>query len=322
MNARIDHRICWHAIGLVLLSASLSVFAPAFSCTAYAVEEGADNDIVERDSTEGSGAFVGGGLAQDSNDYAGKTAEDSNPQVVESQDSSTTEKLSGWQWDGLSWYYYLDDCRLTGMQNVDGSLFYLDPARDGAMSCGWIFTDNKWYYASPSGALANGWQLIGGQWYWFDSLDGCSMVTGRRVIDGHPYLLGTYGLINGWCLDNGLWYWGSNGEVLTGWLQTGNNWYWLDPANDGAMSRGIVSVGSSRYYLSDSGAMAVGWAFDGTDWYYADGSGALASGWRSVNGAWYWLDIANDNRMVTGFFPSDRIGIIFLQRERCHSAGL
>lgn len=88
------------------------------------------------------------------------------------------------------------------------------------------------------------------------------------------------------------------------------------------MSRGIVSVGSSRYYLSDSGAMAVGWAFDGTDWYYADGSGALASGWRSVNGAWYWLDIANDNRMVTGFFPSDRIGIIFLQRGRCHSAGL
>ena len=138
MNARIDHRICWRAIGLVLLSASLSVFAPAFSCTAYAVEEGADNDIVERDSTEGSGAFVGGGLAQDSNDYAGKTAEDSNPQVVESQDSSTTEKLSGWQWDGLSWYYYFDDCRLTGMQNVDGSLFYLDPARDGAMSCGWI----------------------------------------------------------------------------------------------------------------------------------------------------------------------------------------
>ena len=301
MNVRINHRICWRVIGLMLFFALLSVSVPAFSCTAYAVEEGADNDIAERDSTEGSGAFVVGGFAQGSNDYAGKTAEDSNPQVVESQDSSTTEKLSGWQWDGLSWYYYLDGCRLTGMQNVDDSLYYLDPARDGAMSCGWIFADNKWYFASPSGALTSGWQLIGGQWYWFDSLDGCSMVTGRRVIDGHPYLLGTYGLINGWCLDNGLWYWGSNGVVLTGWLQTGDNWYWLDPANEGAMSRGIVSVGSSRYYLSDSGAMAVGWAFDGTDWYYADGSGALASGWRSVNGAWYWLDAANDYKMATGF---------------------
>lgn len=302
MNVQIEHRICWRVIGLMLFSALLSVSVPAFSCTAYAVEEGADNGVVDRDSTGGSGAFVGGGCSQDPSDCAGKSSEDSNQQVVESQEPSRTEKLSGWQWNGLSWYYYLDGCRLTGMQNIDDSLYYLDPARDGAMSCGWIITDNKWYYASPSGALASGWQYIGGQWYWFDSLNSCSMATGRRVIDGHPYLLGAYGLINGWCLDNGLWYWGCNGEVLTGWLQADNSWYWLDPANDGAMSRGIVSVGSSRYYLSDSGAMVVGWAFDGTDWYYADSSGALASGWRSVNGAWYWLDVANDNRMVTGFY--------------------
>lgn len=302
MNARIDHRICWRVIGLMLFSALLSVTAPAFSCTAYAVEEGADNGVVERDSTGGPGALVGGGCSQDSSDCAGKTTEDSSLQVVDSHDPSTTEQLSGWQWNGLSWYYYLDGCRLTGIQNIDDLLYYLDPARDGAMNCGWIFTENKWYYAGPSGALASGWQFIGDQWYWFDSLNSCSMATGRRVIDGHPYLLGTYGLINGWYLDNGLWYWGSNGEVLTGWLQTGNNWYWLDPANDGVMSRGIVSVGSSRYYLSDSGAMTVGWAFDGTDWYYADGSGALASGWRLVNGVWYWLDVANDNRMATGFY--------------------
>ena len=285
-----------------LILADMKIADGGYMEARFAVEEGADNGVVERDSTGGSGAFVGGGCSQDSSDCAGKTTEDSSLQVVESQDLSTTEKLSGWQWNGLSWYYYLDGCRLTGMQNIDDSLYYLDPARDGAMSCGWIFTENKWYYAGPSGALASGWQFIGGQWYWFDSLDSCSMATGRRVIDGHPYLLGTYGLINGWCLDNGLWYWGNNGEVLTGWFQTSNNWYWLDPANDGVMSRGIVSVGSSLYYLSDSGAMAVGWAFDGTDWYYADGSGALASGWRLVNGVWYWLDVANDNRMATGFY--------------------
>lgn len=302
MIARIEHRICWRVIGVLVFAVSFSLFTPVFPCFAYAAEEGMDGGIVGCDSTDGSGAFAGGGCPQGSSDYAGKTSEDSNQQVVESQEPSRTEKLSGWQWNGLSWYYYLDGCRLTGMQNIDDSLYYLDPARDGAMSCGWIFTENKWYYAGPSGALASGWQFIGDQWYWFDSLNSCSMATGRRVIDGHPYLLGTYGLINGWCLDNGLWYWGSNGEVLTGWLQTGDNWYWLDPANDGVMSRGIVSVGSSRYYLLDSGAMAVGWAFDGTDWYYADGSGALASGWRLVNGVWYWLDVANDNRMATGFF--------------------
>ena len=153
MNVWIEHRICWRVIGLMLFSALLSVSVPAFSCTAYAVEEGADNGVVERDSTGGSGAFVGGGCSQDSSDCAGKTTEDSSLQVVESQDLSTTEQLSGWQWNGLSWYYYLDGCRLTGMQNIDDSLYYLDPARDGAMSCGWIFTENKWYYAGPSLSL-------------------------------------------------------------------------------------------------------------------------------------------------------------------------
>ena len=81
MNARIDHRICWRVIGLMLFSALLSVTAPAFSCTAYAVEEGADNGVVERDSTGGPGAFVGGGCSQDSSDCAGKTTEDSSLQV-------------------------------------------------------------------------------------------------------------------------------------------------------------------------------------------------------------------------------------------------
>ena len=105
MNARIDHRICWRVIGLMLFSALLSVSVPAFSCTAYAVEEGVDNGAVERDSTGGPGALVGGGCSQDSSDCAGKTTEDSSLQVVESQDPSTTEKLSGWQWNGSSWYY-------------------------------------------------------------------------------------------------------------------------------------------------------------------------------------------------------------------------
>ena len=289
----------------MLFSALLSVSVPAFSCTAYAVEEGADNGVVERDSTGGSGAFVGGGCSQDSSDCAGKTTEDSSLQVVESQDPSMTEKLSGWQWNGLSWYYYLDGCRLTGMQNIDDSLYYLDPARDGAMSCGWIFTENKWYYAGPSGALASGWQFIGGQWYWFDSLNSCSMATGRRVIDGHPYLLGAYGLINGWCLDNGLWYWGSNGEVLTGWLQADNSWYWLDVANDNRMATGFFVIGSNRYHFSSTGALSLGWFMSDGDWYYAEpshASGIVKTGWLKDNSQYYYLDPAADGKMLLGHF--------------------
>ena len=325
MNVQIEHRICWRVIGLMLFSALLSVSVPAFSCTAYAVEEGADNGVVDRDSTGGSGAFVGGGCSQDSSDCAGKTSEDSNQQVVESQEPSRTEKLSGWQWNGLSWYYYLDGRRLTGMQNIDDSLYYLDPARDGAMSCGWIFTENKWYYAGPSGALASGWQFIGGQWYWFDSLNSCSMATGRRVIDGHPYLLGAYGLINGWCLDNGLWYWGCNGEVLTGWLQADNSWYyadgsgalasgwrsvngawyWLDVANDNRMVTGFYVIGSNRYHFSSTGALSLGWFVSDGDWYYAEpsnASGIVKTGWLKDGGQYYYLDSVADGKMLLGHF--------------------
>lgn len=72
MNVRIEHRICWRVIGLLVFAVSFSLFTPAFPCFAYAAEEGMDGGIVGCDSTEGSGAFAGGGCPQGSSDYAGK----------------------------------------------------------------------------------------------------------------------------------------------------------------------------------------------------------------------------------------------------------
>lgn len=288
MNARTEHRGDFRFAEELLLASLLVVLSLCISHPAYAVDEALDcgNDPVVP-------------LSQQSDDLSfeaetlpeSKTPEDPGPSLKEDQ-------FSGWKSEGSSRYYLNNGNRLTGMQSIDGSVCYFDPANDGALSYGWIFTNNKWFYADQSGALVSGWRYIGGQWYWFDSLEGCAMATGRRVIDGHSYLLGGYGLVSGWCLDGDVWYYGQNGEILTGWLFVGNKWYWLDPANDGAMSKGIVCVGSSKYYLSESGAMAVGWAFDGVNWYFADSSGSLAHGWRFVNGAWYWLD--SDGVMATG----------------------
>ena len=291
MIARTEHRGPFRFAEELLLASLLVVLTLCISHSAYAADEALDC---------GSEPVVSVPLQSDDSSFEAeasselKTPEDQRLNLKEDQ-------CSGWISEGSSRYYLNNGNRLTGMQNIDGSVYYFDPARDGALSYGWLFTNNKWFYADQSGALVSGWRYIGGQWYWFDSLEGCAMATGRRVIDGHPYLLGAYGLVSGWCLDGDIWYYGQNGEVLTGWLFVGNKWYWLDPVNDGAMSKGIVCVGSSKYYLSESGAMAVGWAFDGLNWYYADSSGALASGWRLIGGAWYWLDSANDHKMVTGF---------------------
>ena len=291
MIARTEHRGRFRFAEELLLASLLVVLTLCISHPAYAVDEALDcggETVVSLPQQSDDSSFE----AEASSEL--KTPEDQRPSLGEDQ-------FSGWKSEGSSRYYLINGNRLTGMQNIDGSVYYFDPAHDGALSYGWLFTNNKWFYADQSGALVSGWRYIGGQWYWFDSLEGCAMATGRRVIDGHPYLLGAYGLVSGWCLDGDVWYYGQNGEVLTGWLFVGNKWYWLDPANDGAMSKGIVCVGSSKYYLSESGAMAVGWAFDGVNWYYADSSGSLAHGWRFVNGAWYWLDGTYDHKMVTGF---------------------
>lgn len=291
MIARTEHRGRFRFAEELLLASLFVVLTLCISHPAYAVDEALDC---------GSEPVVS--LSQQSDDLSFEAETLSEPKMSEDPGPSLQEEQrSGWISEGSSRYYLNNGNRLTGMRNIDGSVYYFDPAHDGALSYGWLFTNNKWFYADQSGVLVSGWRYIGGQWYWFDSLEGCAMATGRRVIDGHPYLLGTYGLVSGWCLDGEVWYYGQNGEILTGWLFTGNKWYWLDPANDGAMSKGIVCVGSSKYYLSESGAMAVGWAFDGLNWYYADSSGALASGWRLIGGAWYWLDSANDHKMVTGF---------------------
>lgn len=289
MIARTEHRGRFRFAEELLLASLLVVLTLCISHPAYAVDEAPDCDgetVVSLPQQSYDSSFE----AEPSPEL--KTPEEQRPNLKEDQ-------CSGWISEGSSRYYLDNGNRLTGMQNIDGSVYYFDPARDGALSYGWLFTNNKWFFADQSGALVSGWRYIGGQWYWFDSLEGCAMATGRRVIDGHPYLLGAYGLVSGWCLDGDVWYYGQNGEVLTGWLFVGNKWYWLDP--DGAMATGILHLGGYDYYLKSSGAMAVGWAFDGLNWYYAESSGALASGWRLIGGAWYWLDGANDHKMVTGF---------------------
>lgn len=289
MIARTENRGRFRFAEELLLASLLVVLTLCISHPAYAVDEALD-----------CGGETVVSLPQQSDGSSFETVASSELKTPEEQRPNLKEdQFSGWISEGSSRYYLNNGNRLTGMQSIDGSIYYFDPAHDGALSYGWQFTNNKWFYADQSGALVSGWWYIGGQWYWFDSLEGCAMATGRRVIDGHPYLLGTYGLVTGWCLDGDVWYYGQNGEILTGWLFSGNKWYWLDP--DGAMATGILHLGGYDYYLKPSGAMAVGWAFDGLNWYYAESSGALASGWRLIGGAWYWLDGANGHKMVTGF---------------------
>lgn len=96
-------------------------------------------------------------------------------------------------------------------------------------------------------------------------------------------------LASGWNNIDGAWYYGSaDGTPCTGWLYDGA-WYYLNPANQGAMATGFVTVDGVRYLLDASGAMQTGWQNWGGAWYYLWGSGAQATGWQWIGNAWYYL---------------------------------
>ncbi|NFI55531.1 cell wall-binding protein [Clostridium botulinum] len=66
-----------------------------------------------------------------------------------------------------------------------------------------------------------------------------------------------------WCVQ------GTNGKVIKGWYQDGDNWY----------------------YLNDEGIMQIGWVTDKDGrWYYLDESGAMKTGWLKDKDKWYYLE--------------------------------
>ena len=64
---------------------------------------------------------------------------------------------------------------------------------------------------------------------------------------------------------------------------------------------------NKRYYLTGSGAMATKWIQIDQDWYYANNSGAQQmSGWVKSGSKWYWLDAAQDGKMATSAWITDK----------------
>lgn len=65
---------------------------------------------------------------------------------------------------------------------------------------------------------------------------------------------GTY-VRNDWYCDNGAWYWfdGAGMMVHDVWYRYNNSWYYL--GEDGAMKKGLQTVGGKWYYLDKEGKM-------------------------------------------------------------------
>ena len=195
----------------------------------------------------------------------------------------------------------------------------------GAMSKGWIYINNSYYYLSEEdGVMQTGFQMIGNDIYFFN--DSGSMVSNTwEYYDNHWYYLtksgaaakgflylnGVWYYLNpntcimqtGWVLTNGVWYYlNGSGAMLTGWQLINGSWYYLN--SSGAMLTGWLHLGSAWYYLDSSGAMKTGWQLINNCWYYLNSSGVMLTGWQLINGSWYYLN--GSGAMQTDWLYSGR----------------
>lgn len=108
----------------------------------------------------------------------------------------------------------------------------------------------------------------------------------------------------GWYRVDGTWYYGQfDGTNRTGWFKEKNSWYWLDPASNGAMATGIVSIDGKMYLFDPAagGAMRTSWIKYQNKWYYASASGVLCEGWKQIGGNWYYFEASKSCAMKTGW---------------------
>lgn len=160
-------------------------------------------------------------------------------------DETNGNMLTGWQYIGISWYYFNPQgIMLTGWIEVNGNLYYLN--KDGVMLTDWQQIDGDWYYFGTDGKRVYGWQQLGWSggtsWFYFNETDGYMMVD---------------------------------------WQYIDDSWYYLDPV-DGFMVTGwreLTYKGvKSWYYFEESGKMVsdICKVINGTN-YCFDGSGVCTS---------------------------------------------
>ena len=233
---------------------------------------------------------------------------------------SSGDMATGWVLDGGSWYYAGGSGVLaSGWLRLGGAWYYTDPD-SGRMLTGVVEIDGKSYWLDPAngGACArSAWVETQGGVLSFAADDG---VLYMAVKDGVVYKDATFTeVLSGWVDCGGdRFYIDSQGHLLTGWQRIDENWYLLD--SNGIMHRGWYWNGSAYYYLDKSnGNMRTGWVLDLGSWYWLDpdSGGAMATGWKKVGQNWYYLNPNNGGRMVTGSLMIDGYIRTFNSDDSC-----
>lgn len=232
-----------------------------------------------------------------------------------------------WRKNGEDWFYLDEEGQITTDKKVDD--YYV--GKDGKMvKNAWVELRNEddadspeapasyWYYFDKDGkAVVSRWQSLSGKWYYFNE-EG-HMQTGKTVIDGSTYYLGTE----------------KDGAMRTGWIKLEENssnpgasdaWYYFN--SDGKMVENQIDKKiDGAYYTFIDGKMQTGWVklpketvsteetateSDAAEapatiadyqYYGAAGDGKRAEGWKTIEGI---KGIHNLDETYTFFFKAGK----------------
>ena len=206
------------------------------------------------------------------------------PETYESGLAIIYEDSNGYCYDYDNYRY------LSGLQTIEGKIYYFDPDTYAMVRSCWKTVSGKKYYFKADGSAEKGWKKWNGSLYFLDRKTAV-MATGVKTIDGKIYGFDSSGRqIKGWQKISGKWYFfKANGAAEKGWKQYNGKWYFLDRST-AVMATGVKTIDGKIYGFNSSGAMLKGWQKMSGKWYFFKSNGAAEKGWKKSGGKWYFLD--------------------------------
>jgi glucan-binding repeat-containing protein len=205
-------------------------------------------------------------------------------------------------------YYYFDKKgrRLTGIQQINNRMYYLNPNDDGARAtnCWYKHSSGKIYYFGPNGITLKGF---------------------FKATDGKTYYSASNGARQtGWITSGGKKYYFSKatGAMQTGWLTYNGKTYYLNSSTSsssyGAAVTGWAKINGSTYYFNSDGTLKKGsWIYDSGSQasYYLDAStGKVLTGRQKIDGTWYDLGTTGAYKASTIANPTSSTYVIKVNR--------
>ena len=193
-------------------------------------------------------------------------------EVITTPTASTVISLKGnyWSYENGYWYYYKDENKLQGFQEIDGKTYFFSYV-NSALKYGLQVLDGKTFYLNEKGEVQYGWHNVDGFRYYFGS-DGYAY-QGFKDIEGKTYFFSyvNSALKYGWQgIDGKLFYLTSEGVLFEG--------------------KGFQTIEGKSYYFEDNYAVRGYKEIEGNTYYFDSVTGEFRTGLHLINGNEYYYN--------------------------------